>query len=125
MGIPVTQPTYIFGDNQSVLVNSGTPHSQLKKKANSVAYHHVREGSALDEWRVAYVNTHENASDMMSKPLPAGEKRKKFCDMVLYFLDSIVETTESAGVNAELASLMSFPTEWISGIEDAMAYFNL
>ena len=77
MGIPVTQPTYIFGDNQSVLVNSATPHSQLKKKANSVAYHHVREGTALDEWRLAYVNTTNNASDMMSKPLHAVEKRNR------------------------------------------------
>ena len=106
-------------------MNSGTPHSQLKKKANSVAYHHVREGTALDEWRVAYVNTNDNASDMMSKPLPAGEKRNKFCNMVLHFLDSIVESDEGARENAEVASLMSFPEEWISGIDNALAFFEL
>ena len=54
MGIPVDEYAYIYGDNKSVLVNLGTPHSQLKKKSNSVAYHHVREDAALDEWRTTY-----------------------------------------------------------------------
>ena len=50
MGIPVTKPVFIYGDNQSVLSNTTGPDSQLNKKSNSVAYHHCREGVALDEW---------------------------------------------------------------------------
>ena len=50
-------PTYIFGDNQSVLVNSSKPHSSLKKKPSSIVFHFVREGAAKDEWQVAYLNT--------------------------------------------------------------------
>ena len=84
MGIPVEGHTYVYGDNQSVLVNSSMPHSTLKKKSNSIAFHFVREGTARDEWRVAYINTHDNPSDMLTKPLPSGEKRRKFCRMVLY-----------------------------------------
>ena len=34
---PVEGCAYIYGDNQSVLVNTTTPHSQLKKKSNNVA----------------------------------------------------------------------------------------
>jgi len=49
IGIPVEECSYIYGDNKSVLVNLGTPHSPLKKKSNSVAFHHIREGSTLDE----------------------------------------------------------------------------
>ena len=49
MGVPVVECEYIYSDNKSILVNSGTLHSQLKKKSNSVAFHHVCEGSALDE----------------------------------------------------------------------------
>ena len=67
MGIPVDDCTYIFGDNQSVLANTTTPHSQLKKKSNSVAYHHCREGAAFDEWRTTYINTHLNPSDLLTK----------------------------------------------------------
>lgn len=86
MGIPVEEPTYIFGDNQSVLANTSAPESTLKKKSNAIAYHFVREGCARDEWRTAYINTHENPADMMTKPLPSGEKRWKFIRMLLYHL---------------------------------------
>jgi hypothetical protein len=84
MGIPVEGHTYIYGDNQSVLANTTMPHSNLKKKSNAIAFHFVREGTARDEWRTAYINTHDNPSDMLTKPLPSGEKRRKFCRMVLY-----------------------------------------
>ena len=39
MGIPVEGPTCIYGDNQSVLANTTIPHSALKKKSQSIAYH--------------------------------------------------------------------------------------
>ena len=84
MGILVETHTYIYGDNQSVLANTTMPHSNLKKKSNAIAFHFVREGTARDEWRTAYINTHDNPSDMLTKPLPSGEKRRKFCGMVLY-----------------------------------------
>jgi hypothetical protein len=86
MGIPVEEPTYIFGDNQSVLANTSAPESTLKKKSNAIAYHFVREGCARNEWRTAYINTHENPADMMTKPLPSGEKRWKFVRMLLHHL---------------------------------------
>ena len=83
MGIPINECCYVYGDNQSVLVNSSQPDSALKKKSNSIAFHHVREGTARDEWRCAYINTDDNHSDMQTKPLPFGEKRVKFCKMQL------------------------------------------
>ena len=49
MGVPVEGPTYIFGDNQSVLSNTSKPHSNLKKKSSSISYHFVRERVAKDE----------------------------------------------------------------------------
>ena len=39
MGIPIEEPTYIYGDNMSVLYNMSKPESTLKKKSNSIAYH--------------------------------------------------------------------------------------
>ena len=84
LGIPVELPTYIYGDNQSVLANTTVPDSTLKKKSNSIAYHFVREGCARDEWRTTYVNTHENVADLLTKPLPSGEKRTGFVKMILH-----------------------------------------
>ena len=71
-------PTFIYGDNQSVLANITIPDSMLKKKSQSIAYHFVQEGTAWDEWRMTYVNTHENEADLLTKQLPSGEKRKSF-----------------------------------------------
>ncbi len=35
MGIPLSGPTYIYGDNKSQVTNSSRPESTLKKKCNS------------------------------------------------------------------------------------------
>ena len=86
-GIPCEEPTFIFGDNQSVLANTTAPDSQLKKKSNSIAYHFVRDGCARDEWRTTYVNTHDNPADLLTKPLAAGEKRTRFIRMLLWWLE--------------------------------------
>jgi hypothetical protein len=86
MGIPVNGPCYISGDNQSVLANTTEPGSTLKKKSQSIAYHFVREGVANDEWRTSYVNTHENEADLLTKLLPAGEKRRGFVRNLLHHI---------------------------------------
>ena len=86
MGISINGPAYVFGDNQSVLANTSGPHSVLKKKSSSVAYHFVREGVAKDEWRTTYLNTHLNPSDMLTKSLPGGEKRTRFTGYFLHYL---------------------------------------
>ena len=74
MGIPCSDPTFIYGDNQSVLANTRKPDSVRKKKSNSIAYHFIGEGCAKDEWRMTYINTHLNPADLLTKPLPSGEK---------------------------------------------------
>ena len=50
-GIPVEEPSYMYDDKQSVLTGSTRPESTLKKKAQSIAFHFIREGCAADEWR--------------------------------------------------------------------------
>jgi len=86
MGIAVDGPAFVYGDNQSVLANTSIPGSVLKKKTQSIAYHFVREGCANDEWRTAYVRTHENPADLLTKPLAHGEKRTKFVKMVQHHI---------------------------------------
>ena len=86
MGIKVKGATYVFGDNKSVLVNASKPDSVLKKKNNSIAYRHVREGCVRDEWRVAYISTDDNQADLLTKCLPYGTKHVKHCHNLLYWL---------------------------------------
>ena len=86
MGIPCDSPSHIYGDNQLVLANTTMPDSTLKKKSQSIVYDFVREGSAHGEWRTAYVNTHDNEADLLTKPLPNGEKRWKFVRNLLHHI---------------------------------------
>ena len=41
MGISCDNPTFIYGDNQSVLANTTVPDLMLKKKLQSITYHFV------------------------------------------------------------------------------------
>ena len=86
MGIPVNLPTFIFGDNRSVLINFSKPYSSLKKKSSSIAFYFGRERVAKDEWRVAYLNTNLNCADMAAKSLPNEEKRTLFTSYLLHYV---------------------------------------
>ena len=46
MGVPLTGPTFIYGDNMYVIYNTSRPESTLNKKSNSICYHAVRKAVA-------------------------------------------------------------------------------
>ena len=75
MGVPINGPTYIYGDNQSVINNTSKPKSVLKKKSNSICYHFVREAVAMKECLTSHIPTKENHADLLTKVL-SGSKRK-------------------------------------------------
>ena len=85
MGIPVNNPSFIYGDNQTVLWNTTVPDSMLKKKTASASYHFMREGVSADQWRTAYINTKLNPADILTKNLPAGENRFRKVRISIYF----------------------------------------
>ena len=84
MGISYGGTSYIIGDSQSILCNTTIPSSTLKKKFQSIAYHLIREGVARDEWRTAYIQSDENESDLLTKQLPFGEKRRRFVRSLIH-----------------------------------------
>ena len=43
MGVPIRGPTFIYGDNMSVIYNTSQPESTLYKKCNSICYNSVCE----------------------------------------------------------------------------------
>ena len=87
MGIPIDLPTYILGDNQSILCKNSKPRSSLKNKSSSIGFHFVCEGTAKGEWRTAYINTHSNPADMLKNSLVGGAKRSKFIGYVLHYIN--------------------------------------
>ena len=67
MGVPIMGPTNCFCDNASVVKNASIPHSTLKKKHNSIAYHRVREAVAATSIRVGFEKGINNLSDVLTK----------------------------------------------------------
>ena len=87
MGITIVSRTYILGDNQYVIYNTSNPHSSLKNKSSSIAFYFVHEGTAKDEWQTAYINTHSNPADILTKSIVGGEKRLTFIGYFLHYID--------------------------------------
>jgi hypothetical protein len=57
MGILLSGPTYIYGDNNSQVTNSSRPESTLKKKCNSICYHAIHESVAMGETLLMHIRT--------------------------------------------------------------------
>ena len=83
MGVDIDGPTYIYGDNMSVINNTSKPESVLKKKSNSICYHFMREAVAAYECLTTHIPTLQNFSDLLTKVL-SGKKRRDLVQGVLY-----------------------------------------
>lgn len=69
MGVPVTGPSYVVGDNMSVVANVSKPESTLRKKSNAICYHAVREAVAMGKVLIAHIPTKSNLADLFTKVL--------------------------------------------------------
>ena len=72
-GVPVEDPTDIFCDNNSVVMNSSNVESKLNKKNNSLAYHYTRWSVAAGIIRVGWIDGKENLADVYTKVLSVGD----------------------------------------------------
>ena len=54
-GIPITGPTRVLCDNESVVKNSSRFESTLSKKHNAIAYHMTRWATAAKEIIVGWI----------------------------------------------------------------------
>jgi hypothetical protein len=67
MGVPVMGPSYIYGDNMSVIHNMQQLESTLKKKSNSICYHAIRESVAMGESLMGHTKMEHNLADPLTK----------------------------------------------------------
>ncbi len=83
MGVPLSGPTYIYGDNKSQVTNSSRPELTLKKKCNSICYHAIRESVAMGETLLMHIKTRDNLADFLTKTA-SGARRRKLVSGVVY-----------------------------------------
>lgn len=69
LGVPVTKPTDLFGDNRSVFQSAGIPDGELKKKHVAISYHYVREAIAAKIVNSFWVQSEANLADICTKAL--------------------------------------------------------
>ena len=70
LGVPVSGPSWLFGDNMSAIMSSTIPSSTLKKRWNALSYHRVREAVAAGIINVIHLPGTENPADVLTKLLP-------------------------------------------------------
>ena len=83
MGVPISGPSYVFGDNMSVIYNTSRPESTLKKKNNAICYHAIRESVAMGEMLTTHIPTIYNLADLLTKVM-FGSKRRNLVEEVMY-----------------------------------------
>ena len=84
LGVPIDGPTYLFGDNMSMVTSSTVPSSSLKKRHNILSYHCVREAVAADIVRVIHIPGTENPADVLTKSLGHGPLYKLTKRFIFY-----------------------------------------
>ena len=50
LGVPISESSYLFGDNESVVKSGTIPHSLLSKRHHALAYHYMREAVHREWW---------------------------------------------------------------------------
>ena len=83
MGVPIKGPSYVYGDNMSVVTNVSRPELTLKKKSNLICYHAVREAVVMCEALVTHIPTKKNLADLFTKVL-YGQSQQFLVDRMLW-----------------------------------------
>ena len=69
-GVPLNAPSWMFGDNKSVVTSSTIPHLMLSKRWNALSYHCVREAVAGGWLHFEHIPGTENPANILTKLLP-------------------------------------------------------
>ena len=83
MGVSIDVPSYVYGDNMSIINNTSKPESCLNKKHNSICYHFVCEDVAMKECLTTHVPNLQNFADLLTKCL-SGKKRRDLVRGILF-----------------------------------------
>ena len=67
LGVPVSDKSYMFGDNRSVVTSSTIPNSTISKRHHLASYHRVREAIAAKYISFHWKDGKSNLADILSK----------------------------------------------------------
>ena len=67
LGVNISGPTYMFGDNSTVVNSSSTPKARLHKRHVILSFHRVREAIASKILHFIFIPGSDNPADILSK----------------------------------------------------------
>ncbi len=67
LGVSIQAPTFMYEDNQSVIISASTPKSTLKKH-DTLAYCRTKEVTGKVDFR--FIKSKENWAKLLTKALP-------------------------------------------------------
>ena len=106
MGIPIDGPSWLFGDNQSVITSSTIPKSTLNKRHNALSYHRVRESIAFGIIHYLHVDGKNNPSDVLTKFLGYTKLRPLIQPLLFWKGETIIpETTPLPHIITDLQDI--------------------
>ena len=88
MGVQINGPSYIYGDNMSVIHNTQQPELTLMRKSNSVCYHAGCKSVAMGESLTGHIFMHDNPADICTKIIPSRMKQDFLVGLILYDLNN-------------------------------------
>jgi hypothetical protein len=86
MGVTLSGPKFVYGDNVSVFHNTQRPEYVFKKKSNSLLYHMFRESAVMGESIIGHVPSVENPDDICTNVVAGGQKRNNLIRLLLHDL---------------------------------------
>jgi hypothetical protein len=81
-GVPLSGPTRLFCDNDSVVKNTTAPEYMMKKKHNTICYHWTCEAQVGNWISIAKEPGQTNLADFITKSVP-GKTLKRLAETVL------------------------------------------
>ena len=84
LGIPITHPTNLYGDNFRLIQSASIPDSEMKKKHVTISYHFVRESIAAKIVNTIWVPTHTNFMDVCMKALGPMAYNALVCELMTH-----------------------------------------
>ena len=76
LGLPVTKPSALYGDNLGVIQNASNKDAEIRKKHVSISFHFVREAIASGALVPFWLKGKNNVSDIMTKQIGGPEFRE-------------------------------------------------
>jgi hypothetical protein len=73
LGVPLTGPLWMFGDNLSVVNSATMPSGKLQKHQNILNYHCVCEAQAAGFVNFVHIDGKQNPADILTKPTSSRE----------------------------------------------------